>query len=117
MEQLSWECDNNLFLELSSQIPRSGLSLAFSLGLTRADEEQIKQDEDNERDRIIANLLKWKEKNGSDATYLALVKKIFIQYKNRELAEFILDYASKSVRLVSTRKDTSGMYNYYYNYS
>ena len=111
MEQLSWECDDNLFLELSTQIPHSGLSLALSLELTRADEEQIKRDEDNERDRIIATLLKWKERNGSDATYLALVK-IFIQYKNRELAEFILDYAIKNVCLVPTRKDTSGSYNY-----
>ena len=111
MKQLSWECDNNLFLELSTQIPHSGLTLALSLGLTRADEEQIKRDEDNERDRIIATLLKWKERNGSDATYLALVK-IFIQYKNRELAEFILDYAIKNVCLVPTRKDTSGSYNY-----
>ena len=112
MEQLSWECDDNLFLELSTQIPHSGLTLALSLGLTSADEEQIKRDKDSERERIIATLIKWRERNGSDATYLALVKSIFIQYKNRELAEFILDYAIKNVCLVSTRKHTSGSYNY-----
>ena len=111
MEQLSWECDDNLFLELGSQIPHSGLTLALSLGLTRADEGQIKRDEDNERDRIIATLLKWKEKDGSDATYLALIK-IFIQYRKRELAEFILDYAIKNVCLVPAKKDKSGTYNY-----
>ena len=112
MEQLSWECDDKLFLELSTQIPHSGLTLALSVGLTSADEEQIKRDKDNERERIIATLIKWRERNGSDATYLALVKSIFIQYKNRELAEFILDYAIKNVCLVSTRKHTSGSYNY-----
>ena len=108
MEQLSWGCDDNLFLELSTQIRHSGLTLALSLGLTSADEEQIKRDKDIERERIIATLIKWRERNGSDATYLALVKSIFIQYKNRELAEFILDYAIKNVCLVSTRKRTSG---------
>lgn len=110
-EQLSWECDDSLFLELSSQILHSGLTLALSLGLTRADVEQIKRDEDIEKERIIATLFKWKERNGGDATYLELVKKIFIQYKNRELAEFILDYAVKNVHLVPTRKETSGRYN------
>ena len=90
-ERLSLACDEKLFLELSSQIPRCDLTLALSLGLTPADGQQIKCNNDNEKDRIIATLLKWKEKNGSDATYLALVK-IFIQHENRELAEFILDY-------------------------
>ena len=110
MEQLSWECDDILFLELSSQIPRSGLTLPLSVGLTSADVEQIKRDKDNERERIIATLLKWKERNGGDATYLALVK-IFIRYQNCELAEFILDHAVKNVCLVPTRKKTSGRYN------
>ena len=110
-ERLSLKCDDKLFLELSSKIPQSGLTLAVCLGLTPADGQQIKCNNDKERDRIIATLLKWKEKNGSDATYLALVK-IFIQDKNRELAEFILDYAIKNVCLVPTRKDTSGSYNY-----
>ena len=32
MEQLSWQCDDSLFLELCSQIPHSGLTLALSLG-------------------------------------------------------------------------------------
>ena len=92
---LSIKCDNNLFLKLSSQIPRSGLALALSLGLTDADEAQIKQGKDNESERIIATLLKWRGKNGDDATYLALVM-IFMQCQNRELAEFILDYFNHS---------------------
>ena len=94
-EKLSLKCDDKLFLELSSQIPHSGLTLALSLGLTDADEGQIKRDKDNERERIIATLVKWKKKNGDDATYLALVM-IFMQCQNRELAEFILDYFNNS---------------------
>ena len=108
-EQLLWECNDNLFLELSNQIPHSSLTLTLSLGLTSCDAEKIKQDRKNEEERIIATLLKWKEKNGSDATYLTLVK-TFMQCKNRELAEFILDYVIKNVHLA--RKQTSGRYKY-----
>ena len=108
-EQLLRECNDNLFLELSNQIPHCGLTLTLCLGLTRCDAEKIKRDNENENERIIATLLKWRERNGSDATYLTLVK-IFMKCKNRELAEFILDYVIKNVHL--TKKQTSGRYKY-----
>ena len=94
---MSKKCDNNLFLRLSTQITQSIDILAISLNLTRADAEQIRRDKDDERSRIVETLFKWREKNGSDATYLALMK-VFIQDEKRELAEFVMDYFSKSTR-------------------
>ena len=90
-EHLSKKCDDSLFLRLSTQITQSIDILAISLNLTRADAEQIRRDKDDERSRIVETLFKWREKNGSDATYLALVK-VFIQDEKRELAEFVMDY-------------------------
>ena len=96
-EQLSKKCDDNFFLKLSTQITQSIVILALSLGLKEADAEQIKQDNNDERTRRAELLLKWRKKNGSDATYLALAK-IFIQDEKRELAEFVIDYFSKLTR-------------------
>ena len=107
-EQWSRECDDELFLELSKQIPNSGLTLALSLGLTNADAEQIKRDKHDEKDRIIATLIKWREKNGSDATYQVLIE-IFSTHENRKLAEFVINYLDENV----PRKQTSGRYNKY----
>ena len=87
---MSKKCDDNLFLKLSTEIAQSIVILALSLGLTKADAEQIKQDNNDERTKRIETLLKWKEKKGSDATYLALMK-IFIQHEKCELAEFVMD--------------------------
>ena len=96
-EQLSKKCDDNFFRKLSNQISQSIVILALSLNLTRAEAEQIKRDNNDERTMRAEMLLKWREKNGSDATYLALAK-IFIQDENRELAEFVIDYFSKLTR-------------------
>ena len=94
---MSKKCDDHLFLRLSTQITQSIVILALSLGLTKADAEHIKQDNSDERTRKAETLFKWREKNGSDATYLSLVK-VFIQDKKRELAEFVMEYFSKSTR-------------------
>ena len=84
------KCDDSLFLKLSTQITQSIVILAFSLKLTRADAEQIKQDNNDERTKRAETLFKWREKNGSDATYLALAK-VFIQDEKCELSEFVID--------------------------
>ena len=88
---MSKKCDDNLFLKLSTHITQSIVILALSLGLTIADAEQIKQDNNDERTKRVKTLFKWREKNGSDATYLSLVK-VFIQDEKLELAEFVMDY-------------------------
>ena len=87
-----------MFLKLSTQITQSIVILALSLGLTKADAEQIKQDNNDERTRRAETLFKWREENGSDATYLALMK-VFIQDKKRELAEFVLDYFISQIQI------------------
>ena len=106
-DDLSKKCDDNLFLKLSTQITQSIVILALSLKLTRADAEQIQRDKDDERSRIVETLFKWREKNGSDATYLALMK-VFIQDEKRELAEFVMDYfISQIQRCHNIIEDTS----------
>lgn len=84
------KCDDEFFNSLSRQITHFDL-LALNLGLTRPQIEEIRRDKDNERSRIIETLWKWRERNGSSATYLALIE-VFIEDENIESAEFILNY-------------------------
>ena len=96
IEQLSWECDDKLFQELSSYIPlHSSSTLAFSLGLTGADDHE-EPNEDNGRDKIFTLLSKWRENNTNNASYLALVE-VFIQNEELELAELITDYVFTNI--------------------
>ena len=89
-QELKVQCDDKLFNVLSRQITRFEL-LALNLGLTRSQIVEIGRDKDNERSRIIETLWKWRERNGSSATYLALIE-VFIEDENIESAEFILNY-------------------------
>ena len=103
---MSKKCDDSLFLKLSTQITQSIVILALGLGLTKADAEQIKQDNNDERTKRAETLFKWREKNGSDATYLTLMK-VFIQDEKRELAEFVVDYLSQNQGYHKIIEDTS----------
>ena len=89
-EQLYTKCDDQLFKSLSRQITHFDL-LALNLGLKRPQIEEIKRDKDNERSRIMETLWKWRERNGSTATYLALIE-VFIEDEDIESAEFVLSF-------------------------
>ena len=96
IEQLLWECDDQLFQELSIHIPsHSSSTLALCLGLTGADDHK-EQDEDNGREKIFTLLSKWRENNSNNALYLTLVE-VFIQNEKLELAELVTDYVTKNI--------------------
>ena len=99
------KCDDEFFNSLSRQITHFDL-LALNLGLTRPQIEEIRRDKDNERSRIIETLWKWRERNGSNATYLALIK-VFIEDENIENAEFVLSYF-----IEQKEKQTQSLYKY-----
>ena len=89
-EQLYLKCDDQLFNSLSRQITHFDL-LGLNLGLTRPQIVEIGRDKDNERSRIMETLWKWRERNGSSATYLALIE-VFIEDEKIESAEFVLSF-------------------------
>ena len=104
-DQLYLKCDDEFFNSLSRQITHFDL-LALNLGLTRPQIEEIRRDKDNERSRIIETLWKWRERNGSNATYLALIN-VFIEDDNIENAEFVLSYF-----IEQKEKQTQSLYKY-----
>ena len=82
------ECDNNLFLTLSEEIPSFDLAAPY-FGLTQSEINAISRDCNNEKSRRLQMLWNWKSKNGTSATYLAIIK-IFLKMKNISLAEVVL---------------------------
>ena len=60
-------------------------------GFSQAEIEEIRIDKSTERSRKLSLLWKWRNKNGSDATYIAIVK-VFLSMQEQNLAEIILQY-------------------------
>ena len=90
LTHLQTKCDDELFLNLSEQIS-SFEDTAPYFELTQPETDEIIVDCRTERSRTLRMLWNWKTKNGSKATYLAIVN-IFLQIKDRYLAEFVLRY-------------------------
>ena len=81
-------CSDNLFLTLTSHIPNFEDAAPY-FGLTYLEIDMLLREYSKERPRRLHMLWRWKAKNGSDATYLAIVK-IFLRMNNRMLAEDVL---------------------------
>ena len=88
-------CDDNLFLALMSKIPCFE-DAAPSFGLTQAEITVLRCDYNYEKPRRINMLWRWKRKNGSDATYLALVM-VFLQMEDKYLAESVLKHVKTQI--------------------
>ena len=82
------ECDDDLFLTLTEKI-ESFSDTAPYFRLTDTEINEIEVNKNTERTRKRVMLVKWRNKNGSDATYLSIVK-IFLRMNNRLLAEIVL---------------------------
>ena len=90
LTDLQTKCDDDLFVNLSEQI--SGFEdTAPYFDLTQPEINEIFVDCRTERSRKLCMLWNWKMKNGSKATYLAIVN-IFLFINNQYLAEFVLRY-------------------------
>ena len=87
-------CDDSLFLTLMLEIP-SFEDAAPHFGFTQAEISELRYDYQRERSRRLHMLWTWKRKNGSDATYLAIVT-IFLKMNDRHLAEVVLKYYCKN---------------------
>ena len=84
------QCDDVLFLTLSSQISNFNDTAPY-FGFTQPEIEEIRNDKPMERSRKLSLLWKWRSRNGSDATYLAIVN-VFLRMKDQNLAEIVLQH-------------------------
>ena len=92
-------CCDNLFMALKTEIPSFEYA-APHFGFKPPEIVQLRSDGSQERERRLKMLWKWKEKNGSDATYLAIVK-IFLKMKSKQLAEVVLTFiCEKKIPLI-----------------
>lgn len=91
-QRLSKPCDNNLFVVLTKGIISFDHVVPY-FGLTPPDIDEIRSENPTEVLKSYRMLWAWKRKNGSDATYLAIVN-IFLEMEDRFLAESVLQHVS-----------------------
>ena len=87
---LEKQCDDDLLLTLMEKI-ESFSDTAPYFKLTPPEINEIQLDNNTERTKKLGMLMKWRDKNGSDATYLSIVS-IFLCMENRRLAEIVLQH-------------------------
>ena len=87
---LEKQCDDDLLLTLMKKI-ESFSDTAPYFKLKSPEINEIQLDKNTERTRKLGMLMKWRDKNGSDATYLSIVS-IFLYMENRRLAEIVLQH-------------------------
>jgi len=97
-------CDHNLFLTLLPKIS-SFKETAPYFGFTQPEIEEISIDKPTEKLRKLYMFWKWKSRNGSDATYLAIVNN-FLSMSNKNLAEFVLQHIERCFQYKSQQVDT-----------
>ena len=90
---LDKQCDDDLFLTLMQQIPNFDNAAPF-FHLTMAEINDIHSDQSRAQSRKRGMLEKWRNKYGSDATYLSIVH-IFLHMKNRQLAEIVMQHVKE----------------------
>ena len=89
-------CSDHLFLILTAKIQSFEFSAPY-FGLTQPEIEELRHDDiTTERSRILQMLWHWKRKNGTDATYLAIVG-IFLQMNCKWLAEVMLQHCKEPI--------------------
>ena len=98
-ENLDKPCCDNLFETLKTEIP-SFEDAAPHFGFKEPEIVELRSDCSYERQRRLQMLWKWKAKNGSDATYLAIVK-VFLKMGNKQLAECVLGFCCREKEVPS----------------
>ena len=91
--EIEKQCDDMLFQILSPQMSNIHDTAPY-FGFTQQEIEEIQNDKPSERSRKLSLLWKWRSRNGSDATYLAIVD-VFLRMKDQNLAERVLQYVVK----------------------
>ena len=81
-------CDDDLFLTLLPQISSFNDTAPY-FGYTQTEIEEIRIDKPTERTRTLSMLWKWRNRNGSDATYLAIMK-VLLRMSDQNMAEIVL---------------------------
>ena len=110
-ENLDKPCCDNLFETLKIKIP-SFEDAAPHFGFKESEMEELLTDFRYERQRRLRMLWKWKVKNGSDATYLAIVK-VFLSMENKQLAECVLEFChEKEVPSIDSHVNPSKVKKY-----
>ena len=92
---LEIQCSDTLFLTLNTEIRRFE-NAAPHFGFTQPEIEELRHDFDTERQRKLEMLWNWRRKNGSDATYIAIVR-IFLKMNDKQLAEVVLKHFKQEV--------------------
>ena len=87
---LEIRCEDDLFLTLMSKIPSFDAAVPY-FGFTPPEIDELQMDNQKVNSRKINMLWKWRSRNGSGATYLAIVK-IFLKMGSQELAEIVLKH-------------------------
>ena len=91
---LKIQCEDELFLTLMSKIPSFEAAVPY-FGFTPPEIDELQMDNQKVNSRKISMLWKWRSRNGSGATYLAIVK-IFLKMGSQELAEIVLKHTGAS---------------------
>ena len=89
------QCDDMLFLTLLPEMSNIHDTAPY-FGFTQPEIEEIQIDKPSERSRKLSLLYKWRSRNGSDATYLAIVN-VFLHMKDQNLAEIILQHVKEKM--------------------
>ncbi|XP_019852745.1 PREDICTED: uncharacterized protein LOC109582469 [Amphimedon queenslandica] len=87
------------------------LSLGLCLGLSESDIAAVKKDNHSDQDRVVALFWKWRERKGSDATYLSLLEAL-IKYENKEAAEKLCRKIHASSRSTKSSFKTQSSLSY-----
>ena len=90
IEDLQELCDNSVLRKLAKDLDNWQL-VGYNLELTKSDIKAIQSDNTDEESRRIDMLYRWKEKQGSEATYLKLVEG-FIDSERLDLVDQALDF-------------------------
>ena len=97
--ELNKATDDVVFLNLGLNFD---YFLGIHLGLSKSDIKAIENDHNSDQNRVVALFWKWRERKGSDATYLSLMK-VLIEYKNQEAAEKLCQYYQDKHQTSSTK--------------
>ena len=95
--------DDAVFLSLGLNF---SYSLGIHLGLFESDIKAIENDHKSDQDRVVALFWKWRERKGSDATYLSLMN-VLIECENQEAAEKLCQYYQNKHQTSSTKSSQS----------
>ena len=98
-ENLDKPCCDNLFETLKTEIPSFEVAAPY-FGFKEPEIVELRSDFSYERQRRLQMLWKWKAKNGSDATYLAIVQ-VFLKMGNKQLAECVLGFCCREKEVPS----------------